>query len=86
MTVDIGFRNNGIFVQFYAESEAGKVAWNELAERSEGTAKFPSPWLPSICEQLEAAGYVVKMARRHRISDEQLLAELYSNKRGIRHA
>jgi hypothetical protein len=46
-----------MFVTFYAETEAGRIAWNELASKSENTGKFLAIHLASILKQLNDAGY-----------------------------
>lgn len=72
---DLTYRDDGMFVRFYAETPAGADAWRELA-REDGVAAVLAPHLPAVLRQLRSAGYSVRRAARVKVSDDALLREL----------
>lgn len=73
---DITYRDGGLFVSFFPETDAGKVAWQEIADGTDGTAKVLSVHLARTLLQLRRAGYTVHKAKPVTMTDDELLAAL----------
>lgn len=73
---DLTYMRVGLFVCFFAESDAGAQAWEELARHSDGTAKFWPRQLPGILAQLRFAGLRVAKAEKPRELTDSEYAEL----------
>lgn len=74
---DLTYSTAGMFVMFWPETEAGEIAWAELAAHSSGTAKFLPTQIDGVISQLRAAGYRVAKARPVKIRDlDKALSEL----------
>jgi len=73
---DLTYRRDGMFTRFYAETSAGKIAWNQMAEQMEGVAAVFNWQEKSTIRQLRQAGYVVRKAAPCDITTDQILAEL----------
>lgn len=63
---DVTYTESGLFVAFYADTQAGEEACRELAKHSDGTCKFLAPQRAGIVAQLRAAGYRVAKAKPHK--------------------
>jgi len=63
MTPDLQYKTYGMFTSFYPVTEQGKIAWNELACKTEGTGKVLCVITIETVRQLRAAGYIVHKAR-----------------------
>ena len=48
---DLKYKTIGIFTIFYPFTNAGKVAWNEIAAKNDGNAKIFSVHLTSTLQQ-----------------------------------
>jgi len=73
---DLTYMRTGLFVCFFAESDAGAQAWEELARQSDGTAKFWPRQLPGILAQLRNAGLRVAKAKAPAALTDAEYAEL----------
>lgn len=73
---DLTYRNDGLFVHFYAENQHGVEAWLEIAKQTEGTARIFAIHLAGTLKQLRAAGYRVSVAAPVIETDEELLSVL----------
>lgn len=63
---DVTYTESGLFVAFYADTQAGEEACRELAKHSEGTCKFLASQKAGVIAQLRAAGYRVAKAKPHK--------------------
>lgn len=68
MTSDLTYYKAGMFTQFYAESDAGKQAWNEAAEQLQGNFKILNIHLNSTIYQLKQAGLTVSKIKKVTLS------------------
>ncbi|MFT3815631.1 MAG: hypothetical protein QM740_20080 [Acidovorax sp.] len=78
-TPDLGWRDDGLFTMFIANTKAGEDAWRVLAAHTEGTGKVLSHHARDTIRQLRAAGYTVAKlpaSRSRGQDDDTLLAEL----------
>lgn len=70
---DLTYRDEGLFVNFYAETPAGEEAWNTMAASNDGVARFLAVQRSGVIAQLQAAGYRVAKAKPHKpLSPAQL--------------
>ena len=65
-----------MFTRFYAETEQGAVAWNQMASELDGAAAVLNCEAKRVISELRKAGYVVAKAKPERVSDDDLLSEL----------
>lgn len=63
MAPDLQYKTYGMFTSFYPVTEQGKVAWRELAEKTDGTGKVLCVLTISTVRQLREAGYIVHKCR-----------------------
>lgn len=74
---DLTYQDQGLFTQFYPETDQGIAAWNQLAEVTDGTGKVLTIQAKQIIAQLRKAGYSVYKAKKANKTDEdKLLSEL----------
>jgi hypothetical protein len=59
MKTDLHYREEGLFVSYYPNTEEGIVAWREMIEQSPD-ARFWAIHKKQINAQLKAAGYSVR--------------------------
>lgn len=57
--IDLHYREEGLFVTYYPNTEAGIAAWKEMLKQSP-SGKFLSTHRKQINAQLKAAGYSVR--------------------------
>ena len=63
---DLEYIDNGMFTSFIPVSKAGEVAFNQMAEYTDGTGKVLSMHKQSTIQQLRQAGYKVNKAKKSR--------------------
>ena len=69
---DIEYTDQGLFTAFVPVSKAGEVAFDQMAEYTEGTGKVLSIHKQGTIQQLRQAGYKVgKAKQRGRVTAEQ---------------
>ena len=69
---DIEYINQGLFTAFVPVSKAGEVAFNQMAEYTEGTGKVLSIHKQSTIQQIRQAGYKVgKVKKQGKVTAEQ---------------
>ena len=56
-TTDLSYSEGGLFATFYANTEDGVIAWNELAQVTDGTGKVLMLQLKTTIKALKDAGY-----------------------------
>lgn len=82
-TPDLTYKKSGLFTSFLSETQAGHVAWSEIAKHTEGTSKIFTIHLEQTLRQLRKAGYSIAASRKNSesagMSDDKLLAELLDN-------
>lgn len=61
---DIEYIDHGMFTSFIPMSKAGEVAFNQLAEYTDGTGKVLTMYKQSTILQLRRAGYKVGKAKK----------------------
>lgn len=61
---DIEYIDHGMFTSFLPTSKAGEVAFNQMAEYTDGTGKVLSIHKQSTIQQLRQAGYKVGKAKK----------------------
>lgn len=61
---DIEYTDQGLFTAFVPVSKAGEVAFNQVAEYTDGTGKVLSIHKQSTIQQLRQAGYKVGKAKK----------------------
>ena len=61
---DLEYIDHGLFTSFIPVSEAGAVAFNQMAEYTEGTGKVLNIHKQSTILQLRQAGYKVGKAKQ----------------------
>lgn len=72
MAPDLTYRRAcSLFVQFMPETEAGRLAWCQLASITDGTGKVLAIHLPDMLRRMRAAGYVVAKAKPVRMTDAE---------------
>lgn len=76
-TPDLEYRNDGMFVRFYANSKDDELAWKEMA-KNDGVAAVLNFEAPRIIAQLRKAGYTVSKAKKDKQSADDILNELLS--------
>jgi len=69
-------RIDSLFTQFYPNTGLGEIAWNELCEQTQGTAKVFNVQLKSVLYSLRKSGYTVSKAKKTEMSNLDLLREL----------
>jgi hypothetical protein len=75
MKPDLEHITSGLFTRFVPVTPAGETAWREM--EAQGGAQILTAHLPQVLEQLRAAGYTTRRARR--VSDlefQNILEEL----------
>jgi hypothetical protein len=77
-TPDLTYSTDGMFVTFYAETDAGQNARNTMAETNEGCGCFYTWQKDSVIKQLRDAGYIVHKAKKSKGLTEKQLNELLS--------
>lgn len=75
MSPDLTYTTSGLFTRFYPETEAGKIAWLEMAGQ-EGVAAVLVQHTANVLGQLRRAGYSVTKAKLPDMSMDDILAEL----------
>ena len=75
---DLTYRRScSLFTMFLPETNAGEVAWRELAAQTDGTGKVLHQQVELTIEALRKAGYsVAKHAETPAAFDDIMLAEL----------
>lgn len=69
---DIEYIDQGLFTAFLPVSKAGEVAFNQMAEYTDGTGKVLSIHKQSTIQQLKQAGYKVGKAKQQgKVTAEQ---------------
>lgn len=69
---DLEYIDHGMFTSFLPTSKAGEVAFNQMAEYTDGTGKVLSIHKQSTIQQLRQAGYRVEKAKkRGKVTAEQ---------------
>ena len=78
MTIDITYKQDGMFTRFFPESTAGEAVWNEMASKMDGVAAVLNFEAKAIIAQIRAAGYKVAKAKPVKLdmADDELLAAL----------
>jgi hypothetical protein len=76
MTTDLTYTQTGMFTQFYAETEAGKIAWDDAAEMLAGNFQIFNQHLASTIYQLKKAGYTVSKAKKTTLTMNDIFLEL----------
>ena len=61
---DLEYIDQGMFTSFIPVSKAGEVAFNQMAEYTEGTGRVLSIHKQSTIQQLRQAGYKVGKAKQ----------------------
>ena len=61
---DIEYIDQGLFTAFVPVSKAGELAFNQMAEYTDGTGKVLSIHKQSTIQQLRQAGYKVGKAKK----------------------
>jgi hypothetical protein len=72
---DLEYQNDGMFVRFYPNTEAGETAWREMA-KIDGVAAVLSFEARRVIHELRKAGYTVSKAKKVTQSIEDILQEL----------
>lgn len=75
---DLTYREADGFTVFVPETDAGKEAWNEMANDTDGTGKVLTIHAKSTIAQLRAAGYVVEKSKNTASMDDILSDDLLS--------
>lgn len=75
MICDLEYITSGLFTRFMPCTEAGNVAWREMASE-DGVAAVLSIHANNVIGQLRRAGYSVGKAKPVKQSVDELLAEL----------
>ena len=74
---DIEYIDHGMFTSFLPVSKDGEVAFNQMAEYTEGTGKVLSIHKQGTIQQLRKAGYKVGKAKKEgKVTAEQADAML----------
>lgn len=73
---DLEYTNGKMFTTFYANTDAGIAAWNEMASKMQGVAKVLNFESQRVIKELKSAGYTVKKAKKSKISMDQIFKEL----------
>lgn len=77
MKPDLVYLKQGLFTAFVSQSDAGDVAWRELAKQTGGTGKVFTAQLPATLSALRAAGHTVSKSRKPSKGEiDGLMAEL----------
>ena len=61
---DLEYIDQGLFTAFIPVSKAGEVAFNQMAEYTDGTGKVLSIHKQGTIQQLRQAGYKVSKAKK----------------------
>lgn len=75
MTIDLEYRNDGLFTRFVPNTPAGEDAWRVMAEET-GVAAVLNIHAAAVLAQLRRAGYSVAKAKKSTQSIDDILAEL----------
>ena len=74
---DLTYQRSSIFICFFPETDSGKIAWNEIAEKTNGTGKILPIQLDETLYRLRKAGYIVHKAPKVSKDDlKSILEEL----------
>lgn len=73
---DLTYKTLGFFTLFLPETEAGRVAWDTIAEHTDGTGKVFTPQAAGTIAQLRRAGYTVHRAKPTTDSIDDIMKEL----------
>ncbi len=76
MTTDLSYTTGGMFTTFYANTKAGELAWNTMANEMGGNARVLNIHAATTIYQLKAAGYSVGKQKASKLSIDDILAEL----------
>lgn len=82
MGIDITYSTTGMFTRFFAESDAGIIAFNDLARQNDGSGTIYTMHLDATLKTMRSAGYRVKkqhlkpMTKLDMAESEDLLLEL----------
>lgn len=71
-TTDLSYSEGGLFATFYANTEYGVIAWNELAQVTGGTGKVLTMQLKHTIKALKKAGYTVSKVKQDKTLDDVL--------------
>ena len=74
--MDLTYTQDKMFTRFFAETEAGHTAWNQMAETLGGVAAVLNIHANSTIYQLKKAGYKVGKAKPSKMSIDEILKEL----------
>ena len=70
---DLEYIDHGMLTAFIPVTKAGEVAFNQMAEYTEGTGKVLSIHKQGTIQQLRQAGYKVGKAKRQgKVTEEQV--------------
>jgi hypothetical protein len=72
---DLTYLQQGMFTLLMPETDAGRVAWDEIARHTDGTGKVLTIHLKSALAQLRAAGYTVHKAKPNTMTIDSILKE-----------
>jgi ABC-type sugar transport system substrate-binding protein len=73
---DLEYITTGMFTRFVANTPAGVVAYNEMANTMGGNAAVLNIHAKNVIGQLRAAGYSVGEAKKPTESIDDILAQL----------
>ncbi len=76
MWTDLTYRRDEMFTRFYANTEAGADAWNQMAKEMDGVAAVLNFEARRVIAQLRRAGYTVGKEPKSKQTIEEILAEL----------
>ena len=74
---DLTYTDNGVWVNFYPETDAGRAAWDVMLNHDQSTgtgATFLTIWKKEILSQLRRAGYSVHKVKSKKATDAELQA------------
>lgn len=78
---DLIYYTDKMFTRFIPETDAGVVAYNQMAEKINGVPVVFNFEAARVIKQLRDAGYLVAKAKKTKtwvVSDDELMAELTS--------
>ena len=74
--VDLIYTEIGMFILFLPESNAGEIAWAQIAKKTNGTGKIFKGQLQGTLAQLRNAGYTVRKGKKPTKSIDDILNDL----------
>lgn len=69
---DLSYGKEGLFVRFYANTPAGVIAYNVIAQHNNGVGVIFSNHLTATLRQLRSSGLSVGAEKRAKVSDADM--------------